>query len=366
MLNSQHWKKRNACARHFSGRFKSSVSTCEKNRSAMTSRVLLWIALLVVAGCRTTQPVTVTLPTSLPEPPAILLPWHDGWLLGGGKVLWWLRDERPIHRWTLPAAVQCGVVDSEDVLWLGTEAGLVRLATPAAWPERVPLPALDRFPSVTALALDLQQRLWLGTEHHGVFQRTDTSWRPVLTAAPIYALATTADSTVWVGTGVGLFRQTPKGWLVYSEEGTANHGLPDNIVERLIALPHGLWIVMSEAVSFFPIGDADHPIEFAYLGHPGNRIHDVVDLPGAGYLLATDDGLVWLRALPHFETSSGLRELRVMEYDLARLLSSETLDLPNAPITRLYRQGDQLYLATTSGLFRQRLSRLIPALLAHY
>lgn len=328
----------------------------------MTSRALLWIALLVMAGCRTTQPVTVTLPASLPEPPTVLLPWHDGWLLGGGKVLWWLRDERPIHRWTLPAAVQCGVVDPEGVLWLGTGAGLLRLAAPAARPERVPLPALDRFPSVTALTLDAQQRLWVGTAHHGVFLRADTSWRPALAAAPVYALTTTADGTVWVGTGIGLFRQTPDGWLVYSEEGTANHGLPDNIVERLVALPEGLWVIMSEAVSFFPIDATDHPVEFAYLGHPGNRIHDVVDLPGSGYLLATDDGLVWLRELPHFDAHGGLRELRVMEYDLARPLSSERLDLPDEPITRLYRRGNWLYLAGPSGLFRRLLP---PAALAH-
>lgn len=127
----------------------------------MTPRTLLWMVLLVVAGCRTTQPVTVTLPASLPEPPTVLLPWYDGWLLGGGKVLWWLRDKRPIHRWTLPAAVQGGVVDPEGVLWLGTGAGLVRLTAPTAQPERVPLPALNRFPSVTTLTLDAQQRLWL-------------------------------------------------------------------------------------------------------------------------------------------------------------------------------------------------------------
>jgi len=222
-------------------------------------------------------------------------------------------------------------------------------------------PALDRFPSVTALTLDAQERLWVGTAHHGVFLRADTSWRPTLAAAPVYALATTADGTVWVGTGIGLFRQTPDGWLVYSEEGTANHGLPDNIVERLVALPEGLWVIMSEAVSFFPIDAADHPVEFAYLGHPGNRIHDVVDLPESGYLLATDDGLVWLRELPHFKAHGGFRELRVMEYDLARPLSPASLDLPDEPITRLDRQGNWLYLAGPSGLFRRPLTRLFPA-----
>lgn len=273
-------------------------------------------------------------------------------------MLWWIRGNRPSQCWVLPVPVRAATVDAKETLWLGTEAGLMRLDAPNASPERVPLPALNHFPAVNALSLDKQHRLWVGAERYGVFAQTDTSWHPVLAVAPVYALSTTADGTVWVGSGIGLFRQTTRGWQIYSEEGTGNHGLPDNLVENLIPLPTGLWVIMSESISFFPIDTTAQPVEFAYLGHPGNYIYDAIDLPNGKYLLATDEGLVLLRELPRFEAHTGLQELRVLEHALAHLLSPQMLGLPKVQFTRLYRKKQMLYLAGPTGLYRVPLKKL--------
>ncbi|QXD13734.1 hypothetical protein GQ464_009625 [Rhodocaloribacter litoris] len=329
--------------------------------------LVLMILGVAAPGCGTTVPTAWHLDVPLPKDPAVLVAWRDGLVLGGGAEVRWLRDGRPPVVRRLPAPVRAAAVDAGGALWLGTARGLYRLTTPEAPLDTLHLPALDPQPAVTALAVSPGDALWVGTERFGVFTRRDTTWRPALAAAPVHALAVMPDGAAWVGTGIGLFRRMGRGWLVYSEEGTANHGLPDNIVERLVATPSGLWVVMSEAVAFFPAGDEDHPAEFTYLGRRGNRIHDVEALPGGGFILATDDGLVHLREMPHAGAhGNNLRELQVAEAEVARRLPPEHAGLPPLPhpVTRLLRDGGHVWLARRDGVFP--LPAPVPAAIAAY
>ncbi|NLG27565.1 MAG: hypothetical protein GX557_06615 [Chloroflexi bacterium] len=130
-------------------------------------------------------------------------------------------------------------------LWVGSEsAGLARLSVAGAW-QTVALPP-EAAGAVTALALAGDGALWVGTPA-GVWRLAPGAagrWTPdapdaALVGVSVTALAAEADGALWVGTGTGLLHRRAGGTTRF----TATDGLPHHYVSALALDVAGrLWV----------------------------------------------------------------------------------------------------------------------------
>ncbi|MEP7235051.1 MAG: hypothetical protein ABI778_07125 [Ignavibacteriota bacterium] len=178
----------------------------------------------------------------------------------------------------------------EDTLYIGSSNGLFSISLRSGELQKKLLPARDPLPKISALALDIHKRIWIGTEGFGLFCLDGGTVRPYSLSPYISSVAVTRDSTIWAGSNVGIFRIFEDGEIKrYYEEIPANGiAIPDNIVEHMIVdRSDRLWIFMSQAVSVLTpddyekyhtqAGDGDvDPQTFAFLGSPGNHIQKFI------------------------------------------------------------------------------------------
>lgn len=195
---------------------------------------------------------------------------------------------------------------ADSLLWLGTQQGVVRLSLQTQpWRAR-PLPLPGGAAPITALFGDATGALWVGATGQGVYQLVNGELQNQLRIPAVNAGLATADSAVWIGTSIGLYRWQHQTWTRYNEEGVANHEIPDNIVENLLLDTSGsLWVLMSEGISVFgpaaPGMEEAHVPTIKYLGRPGNAVYSVAVVPGQGQVFATAMGLLLLPPQPRGE-----------------------------------------------------------------
>ena len=189
---------------------------------------------------------------------------------------------------------------SDTALWLGTQAGVLRLNTATYYPRPVVLPGPEAAPGITALFRDARGAMWVGASGAGVFHWANGTFTQELKTPAIDGGVATADSSVWIATSIGLNRKQGAEWMRYNEEGVANHEIPDNIVEKLLPDNAGnLWVVMSDAICVFENGGQRGAAEeelptVKFIGRPGNEVTGVATVAGEGRLFATAQGLLLL------------------------------------------------------------------------
>ncbi len=153
--------------------------------------------------------------------------------------------------------IQVVFTDREGVVWIGTNAGLVR------WVNG----KVDRFPvtdplataSILTLMEDREGNLWVGTETGGLdilrdqrFHTLDT--RDGLTSDRITAVVEDSNGRLWAGTrGNGLNalrRDEGSGGWRGDRSLTVNNGLASNVILSLAAAPNGdLWVGTPDGLS---------------------------------------------------------------------------------------------------------------------
>ncbi|MDJ0365148.1 hypothetical protein QMK33_08285 [Hymenobacter sp. H14-R3] len=238
------------------------------------------------------------------EKPVALLHAGKATLVVTEHSVWQLEGSKFIRKYQSTSPVQCAAA-ADTVLWLGTRQGVVALGTRRFAPRPLPLPGPAAEANITALFRDAQGALWVGANGQGVFrQAADGALVPELRTPSINGGVTTADSSVWVATNIGLSRRRGSEWMRYNEEGVANNEIPDNIVEKLILDNVGnLWVIMSGGICVFEglgqraAAEAELPT-VRYLGQPGNEVFGVAYLRGEGRLFATAMGLLLLPTEP--------------------------------------------------------------------
>lgn len=175
-------------------------------------------------------------------------------------------------------------LDQQQQLWVGTGSGLFRRTGNRF--ERVPgPPAL--LTAVNVIFEDRKGQLWVGT-HAGLVSRSGNNWqwwRPPQGPGPepIRAIAEDEEGTLWVGTaGGGLFFLREGRWTHWRKSAD---GLPSDEVSCLWADPHGtLWI-----------GTPGHGLAVHQKGR-WTRFTTQTGLPGnsIGYLYAEPEGALWI------------------------------------------------------------------------
>lgn len=299
-------------------------------------------ALLLAAGLPAAlaqAPRHYPLPT--PEKPVSLLAAGPRTYLVTETSVWELSHGQLQRRYQSPAPISCALMLGDTALWLGTRQGLLALGTRTFGARPLPVAAAGAPAAVTTLFRDGAGGLWVGTAGYGLFRaEPGQPLAPALSVPTINAGLVGPDSSVWVGTNLGLYRQQHGTWKRYNEEGVANLEIPDNLVENLLLDNVGnLWVIMSESISVFEAAhhaEADghgHLPTVRFVGRPGNVVYGVAYLSGQGRLFATAEGLL---LLPHEQPAEPLASLPTQTDQIApQQLLRPVLPPPGAGNPRL-------------------------------
>lgn len=308
---------------------------------------LLPLACLLAAGCASVRPGPAVVPVPSDADPAALVPWEGGLAVATGAEVRLVRDGEVVRTVRFPDRVM-GLA-GRDTLWAATAAGLMSVAPGADQPAPVALADRDDVRAL-AVAVGPDGRVWATTLRDGAFVRGhDGRWTSAAGALPVTGVVAQAEA-VWLGTHQGVERQSDGARARFTEEGTTEHGLADNVVDRLVGTADGaVWAVHPEGVSVFADGE---PHGFQFVGRPGARLHDVVAVPGVGYVLATTNGVLVLPRLS--ERPEGFYEVYADSGADAVALSDLTpAALAGAVPTRLAvgADGRFLWLASRQGVW---------------
>lgn len=236
------------------------------------------------------------------KPVALLTAGRETYLVTEHSILA-LKGKQFVRQQQLEKTIQCAFV-ADTVLWLGTKQGVLRLNTHNWRARPLALPVPEATPIITALFQDAAGQVWIGAAGYGVFRFAHNQLTAELNIPTINTGTAMADSSVWIGTNIGLNRWQRGHWTRYNEEGVANFEIPDNIVDKLLLDNVGnLWVLMSQGISVFSdpkkAPAEEHLPTVTFIGRPGNEVYSVAYLPGAGSLFATGMGLLLLPNEPN-------------------------------------------------------------------
>ena len=146
--------------------------------------------------------------------------------------------------------IQIILADRQNALWVGTNAGLVRVK--AGKVERFPLTDPLSTASILALLEDREGNLWVGTESAGLHILRDQRFRTIgahegLSSDVTTAVVEDSSGTLWVGTqggGLNALRAAATGKEANQVRiWTVRDGLASNVILSLAAAPSGdLWV----------------------------------------------------------------------------------------------------------------------------
>ncbi|WP_310393026.1 two-component regulator propeller domain-containing protein [Hymenobacter sp.] len=257
----------------------------------------LWLSLLLSTGPGLLAKPRPRYAVAGNEKPVALLQAGKATYLVTERSVFRLEGPQFVRKYQGSGIIQCATV-ADTVLWLGTKQGVLRMNTREFRPRPLVLPVPE--PNVTAVFQDRQGALWVGALGYGVFHLVNGEFVHELRTPTINAGVATADSSVWIGTNIGLNRKQGPNWTRYNEEGVANQEIPDNYVEKLLPDNVGnLWVIMSDGICVFEArgqrsaAEAELPT-VKFLGRPGNEVHGVAYVAGEGRVFATAMGLLLL------------------------------------------------------------------------
>jgi hypothetical protein len=204
--------------------------------------------------------------------------------------------------------------------------------------------------------IDEANGIWLSNQFNGLYTLTDGKLINRLNVPVINEVKLSADTCIWVGTNLGLYKYTEKlnSWQKYSEEALGGYDMPDNIVEHIYPDKAGAaWVTMPAYISYVAKGEQEDEIpSFNYLGDAQTQLLHV-QLLKKGYLMATNKGIIYLSRVLNHKHATG-EEIHTQDRDNTGIhLSSPSLHTPNELLheTVVYVGKDKntLYLLTQKG-----------------
>jgi signal transduction histidine kinase/ligand-binding sensor domain-containing protein len=146
--------------------------------------------------------------------------------------------------------IQAVFADREGVLWIGTNAGLVRWVSGKV--ERFPVTDPLATASILGIIEDREGNLWVGTETSGLDVLRDQRFRTIgardgLTSDRVTSIVEDSTGMLWVGTqedGLNALRrdEATAAWRLVRSL-TVSNGLASNVILSLATAPNGdLWV----------------------------------------------------------------------------------------------------------------------------
>jgi ligand-binding sensor domain-containing protein/signal transduction histidine kinase len=229
----------------------------------------------------------------------------------------------------LPSSTVLSILeDTTKNVWLGTEAGMVRLSrTPVSL---IPLPDASDFETISA---DNDGSLWVASTklfhlQHGV--ATPFTF-PQLRGARVRNVFRDRNGSLWIGTdGSGLFHLTENA----TEQYTTTNGLTNNFVRAITQARNGdIWIATDEGLNRLAHGTLRN-----------FRVSDGLSYFSVRTIVEGSDGDIWIG------TDRGLSHLHqgTFQHDTA----TEALQKEKVWSIHVSRDGDVWFGTRNSGLYR--------------
>lgn len=255
------------------------------------------------------------------------------------------------------------VHDRQGALWIGTRAGLFRVARDGAlapWH----LPRTDaRDPAITALLEDSAGRIWAGTKLHGAFvvdagatrvvresqTRAGGAFADGLESERVTALAEPRDGEVWIGTYDGIVRvdaATGRTWRERHDVALPG-GLANDEIHAMLRDHDGMvWVATS--VDLCRHDPRQLTFETIFGGLETGRVVGHYNVPSIGALA---DGRIWIAV--------GEGGVDIIDPSVGRVgrlrpdAAHPDAALPKGRVTAIAQAADgPVYLGTQAGLYR--------------
>jgi ligand-binding sensor domain-containing protein len=225
---------------------------------------------------------------------------------------------------------------------------------------------------ISCLAKDAAGKLWVGNAYKGCYrQATRDSFELKLNIPSILSMTATADSNVWVGTNIGLYRVAIRDFATtrYAEEGYSGYELPDNIVEKLFSDDYAnIWVVMPDNLSFKKGSSfsGEMPV-FDFVGERNNEVNAILLLDRKYYLFITQKGVSSLPVTGlnehHHHATEEVHESHGL---MARACTNAELQSPvvlrNEPILNAVKDNGAVWFITAKGCWavsEQKLKKIL-------
>lgn len=175
---------------------------------------------------------------------------HGFLWLGGGSGLF-RYDGWDLLEYVAPADSQVAVTaiteDHQGALLVGFASGkLARLVY-----NKLQFMDAPGVQSAVSGLLSLQDELYLATYGDGLFRQDSTGWQSLLPDLSIYDMVHTGPTQIWLATDQGVFQINPTGAILRHWEESS--GLPDRIVQHLVATDSGVWAgTYTDGLAFLP------------------------------------------------------------------------------------------------------------------
>lgn len=280
----------------------------------------------------------------------------------------WLQKETP----GLVIKPEGGITDAfvlKDELWLATSMG-VKVYNIKDFKETKHYFTGKR---ISAMSNDPTGKVWVATHLDGVYsQLSADSFEQKLNVVGTYALRCTADSNVWIGTNVGMYRINTNDLKItrYAEEGYSGYELPDNIVERLYDDEQSnIWVLMPDNISFKSGEHYQGEIpSYAYVGDRNNEIKTIVSLKKTSYLFVTQKGVYLLpSATLKEEHEHGTSEIFSTHQTQAFSLKGTQIGAPDNLLSEevifAEKAGGEIYFITAKGGWKIKEKELVKRML---
>jgi hypothetical protein len=211
---------------------------------------------------------------------------------------------------------------------------------------------------ISAIGVDVLNRLWIATTTKGCYMQTaDNDFELKLNIAGMYALKCSADSNIWIGTNIGMYRIAAKNFETtrYAEEGYSGYELPDNIVEQIFTdQASNVWVVMPDNVSFKRNNDYTGEIpSYDFVGVKNNEVRTIVALSKSSYIFITAKGCYLLPSSSLKEEHHHNNEIFAENNTHAFELNNKQLKCPQnletEPIIFAEKVAQLIYFITAKG-----------------
>jgi len=290
--------------------------------------------------------------------PVKIISFNKQTLLVSNKTVELIRKDQPLTIIEEAAIISDAVIYGND-LWLGTDRGVKVYDLNSYKLKQTYFPSTR----ISGVAVDALKRVWVAASLKGVYMKDSDSFVSKVNIPGIYSLVCTADSNIWVGTNVGLYRIAGKDFKMtrYAEEGYSGYELPDNIVERLYKDEHSnVWVVMPDNISFKSNARYQGEIpSYAYVGDKHNTVRTIVPVAGSSYIFVTEKGIFFLPSSSIKEEHHAHGgEVFTAENAQAFALDLKQLNIPDKlsgySVTYAEKVGEELYFITDGGGWRIR------------
>ncbi len=216
---------------------------------------------------------------------------------------------------------------------------------------------------INHVVTDGLNRLWYTSNYDGAYMIDDNNNILSIVKAPVvYSIASTPDSTIWVGTNIGLYKIPLNSAKIfrYSEEGIEGFELPDNLVEQIYADKNSnLWALLPDKMVFIQHNknEKEEIPSYRYIGSNANKVFCIHQLSVSDktYLFATKEGIMYNKDLKGLKSiNSG--EIHQSYYETVYLIQDILIEKPfqlqDQMVINIATVGDYTWLTTIKGIWK--------------